>query len=287
MSRVSKLSFSCEIKRCLFYFIQLFELKRLSTHDIGMKKWCIGFTVIPQSGHVVVSGKEYYDGPSSLFVFSLNDGKLNRKKISSSCDHIPRHHVLFRQIHVAVYTSSLIIDGREKLVVSCCDCDDLKLLDLQTGKWSTAFKGCKPDALCSGGSDTIFVQSWVNGPILQLDATSSVFKGPVRTLHTDIRCGVMCYIPPPIHALVLSDWFSSKMVALSVERDEVIWEFGTKLRCKSLYFHPEYIVLLVADGHNKRVLIVDPGMGGRIQDIDLSDMDTIYALSLYKDQIVM
>ena len=195
MSHVSKLSFSCEIKRCLFYFIQQLELKRLSTHDIDMKKWCIGFTVIPQSGHVVVSGKEYYDGPSSLFVFSLNDGKLNRKKISSSCDHIPRRHLLFRQIHVAVYTSSLIIDGKEKLVVSCYGCDDLKLLDLQTGGWSTAFKGCKPNALCPGGSGTIFVQSWVKGPILQLDATTSVFKGPVRTLHTDIRCGVMCYIP--------------------------------------------------------------------------------------------
>ena len=180
-------------------------------------------------------------------LFSLKDRKLNRKKISSSCGH-----------KGAAFLSSLIIDGREKLVVACQRCDDLKLLDLQTGGWSTAFTGCKSRALCSGGSGTIFVQSRGDRSILQLDATSSVFKGPVRTLHTDIYSMAMCYIPPPVNALVLSDGFSSKMFALSVERDALLWEFqhgGVYHHSEEvvwdrtgLLFHPEYNVLLVADG---------------------------------------
>ena len=54
-----------------------------------------------------------------------------------------------------------------------------------------------------------------------------------------------------------------------------------------LLFHPEHNVLLVADGDNKRVLIVNPATGGLIQTIDLPDMGDIWALGLYKDQIVM
>ena len=38
----------------------------------------------------------------------------------------------------------------------------------------------------------------------------------------------MCYIPPPVDAVVLSDLFSSKFVALSVERDAVLWELQEK-----------------------------------------------------------
>ena len=264
----------------LFYFIQPFELKQLSTHDTGIKQWSYGFTVMRQSGDVAVSGREdkgYY-GSGSLFVFSLKDGKLrDRKKISPSCGHN----------YVSSYTSALIIDGREKLVVSCYHCDDFKLLDLQTEEWSTAFTGCKPNALCSGDSGTLFIQSREDQTILELDCTSSVFKGPIKNLHPNMLCMAMCYIPPPVNALVLSDWYSSKMVAWSVERDAAIWEFKIKLKLTGLLFHPEHNVLLVADRKKKRVLIVDPEEGSLIQTIDLPDMGEINALGLDKDQIVM
>ena len=47
----------------------------------------MGFAVMPQSGDVVVSGKEGADR-LSLFVFSLIDGKLKKtNKLSLSCSH--------------------------------------------------------------------------------------------------------------------------------------------------------------------------------------------------------
>ena len=244
---------------------------------------------MPQSGHVVVSGSAEKDDPRYLFVFSLKNGKLNRKNISSSCDH-----------KYAARLSSLIIDEREQLVVSCEECDDLKLLDLQMGEWSTAYTGCTPRALCSGGSGRIFVQSRRDQLILELDCTRPVFKGPIRTIHTNKWCMAMCYIPPPVDGLVLSDVHSSNMVMKSVERDEIIWKFqkqkeGTYFNPMNkevydrtgLLFHQEYNALFIADGYEKRVLIVDPGSGRLIQTIDLSQMHSIFTLCLYSDQLVM
>ena len=228
-----------------------------------------------------------YPIPWSLFVFSLPNRQLRRKRIFSSCDHTG-----------SAFLSTLIIAGREKLVVSCTRCDDLKLVDPQTGKWSTAFTGCKTRALCPGGSGTIFIQKHYIGPILQLDATSSVFKC-VRTLHTDMLCMTMCYIPPPVNALVLCDCISSKLVALSVESGAVMWQLQRQEGGNydkpndfvndylGLLFHPEHNVLFVADGERRRVLVVDPRTGVLIKIIDLPSLGSINALGLYKDQIVM
>ena len=244
---------------------------------------------MPQSGDVAVSGVMAEGDPTSLIVFSSKEGKLNRKKISSSCGH-----------KCIAYLSSLIINGREQLAVSCNGCDELKLLDLQTGEWSTAFTGCKPRAICSGGRGRIFLEPRGEKTIQELDCTRPVFKGPIRTVHTNKKCRVMCYIPPPIDALVLSDVHSSNMVMKSVKRDKIIWMFknekeGTYNNRKNeivfdregLLFHSEYKVLLVADGDRKRVLIVDPGSGRLIQNIDLSHMGRIKSLCLYNDRLVM
>ena len=233
---------------------------------------------MPQSGDLVVSGRDDVDDPWSLLVFGLKDGKLKEtNRISSSCGHSK-----------GTYTSPLIIDGKEKLVVSCYECDDLKLLDLQTSGWSTAFPGCKPECSCSGGSSTIFVQSGIGELILELDATSSVIKGPIRTLHTDIVCGAMCYIPPPVHSLLLRDLNPSKsMVTLSVEKDEATWQFENNPRFPCLLFHPGHNVLLVTGDKKATVQIVNPGNGSLIQTIHLPDTGFILEFGLYKNQIVM
>ena len=256
-------------------------------HGTGIKHWWYGFTVMPQSGNVVMTATEKY-GRRSLFMFSLKDGKLKEtNKLCLPCPH-----------KVAAYISPWISDGREQLVVSCALCFGIKLVNVQTGKWSIA-SWDHPYRLCSGDKGTIFVQSQGDKWIKQLDATSSEFKGPIRGLHTDIMCETMCYIPHPINALVLSDAFSSNMVALSVERDVVIWEFpgekgGIHHYMKGgvhdrvgLLFHPEHNVLFVADGVRRRVLVLNPNNGDLIQTINLPELGEIWALGLYNNQLVM
>ena len=54
-----------------------------------------------------------------------------------------------------------------------------------------------------------------------------------------------------------------------------------------LIFSAEHKVLVVPNGTNERLLIVDPGNGHLMQAIDLPDMGRIYSVSMSNDQIVM
>ena len=119
---------------------------------------------MPQSGDVVMSAMGEKGEPWSLFVYGLKDGKLREMKIRSPCSH-----------QKVALLPLVIIDGQDHLVIFCTKCDDIKLVDLHTREWSTAFTDCKPAALCSGGSGKIFIQSCRGRSILQLDSTGHVF----------------------------------------------------------------------------------------------------------------
>ena len=178
-----------------------------------------------------MSGREGKDDPWSLFLFSLKEGKLwETNRIKSTCGH--------KKIDALI--SSLIIDGREQVVVSCRECNGVKLLDLQTGAWRIAFTSHKPGALCSGDSSTIFVQTWLDDSIKQLDATSSAFKSRYPSLYTKMRCDAMCYIPPPVDALVLGGSYTERSIlALSIKNVGAVWELEIEPGSINLLFHPE------------------------------------------------
>ena len=118
---------------------------------------------------------------------------------------------------------------------------------------------------CPGESGTIFVQTRKDQSILQLDATSSVFKGPIRTLHTDRPSFAMCYIPPPNNLLVLE--LFGDIFALSVEKDEVIWENENKL--VGFLFYPKYDVLLTASPKEDTLSVVNPETGNQMATLSL------------------
>ena len=119
---------------------------------------------MPQSGDVVMSAMEEKGEPWSLFMYGLKEGKLREMKIRSPCSH-----------QKVALLSLVIIDGQDHLVISCTECDDIKLVDLHTREWSTAFTDCKPATFCSGGSNKIFDQSHRDRSMLQLDSTGHVF----------------------------------------------------------------------------------------------------------------
>ena len=229
---------------------------------------------MPQSGDVVVSGVEA-QGPWSLFVFSLNDGPFrNIEMINSSCSHYGTAKIL-----------SLAIDRREKIVVTCMRCNDVRLFDQQTGKWWGAYGSANFCALSPGRNSRIFVQLRINSQIdlLQLDSSGLVFK-KIKTV-TDVEetlrgkwAKAMCYVPPLDYLVIC---FGDKLVARSVDTKKVIWEIPG--RCEDIIFHPEHNVLL-ANKIKETVLIVNPS-NGLTETIDLPDLGNIRALGLRNDQI--
>ena len=189
------------------------------------------------------------------------------------------------------YLTSLMINGQEQLAVSCEHCLNIKLLDLQTEEWIVAFSGVA-GKLHDAGNGRLYVHT--GNSILQLDCSGPAFKGPMKTLHLVMSCKKICYIPPPSDALVLIDENYSKLVALSFDKNELIWEFSFKnagiksFSPKCVLFLPENNVLLVVDsGRRNEALIVKPENGCQKQKIDLSEMGVITDLAVFQGHIVM
>ena len=268
------------VNSCLLIF-QPYELELLSTHPERLEMWYCGFTVMPLTGLIVLTGSETWYGPCSVFVYNFENGTLSKtKNICLPCGERKR-----------TYLTSLMINGREQLVVSCKHCVDIKLLDLQTEEWTVAFSGVA-GKLHDSGNGRLFVDA--GNSILQLDYSGPAFKGPMKTVHPHIGWSNMCYIPPPVDVLVLSDEYSLKVVALSFDKNEVIWEFSFKnvgimsFHPNCVLFLPENNVLLVVDsGRRKEALIVKPENGCEKQKIDLSEMGSITDLAVFQGHIVM
>ena len=173
-----------------------------------------------------------------------------KRKICSPCHHFGGGGTIM---------SSLMINRREELRVSCSHCNAFKLLDPKTSNYRSIFRDFRIFCFCEGRNGTIFVQTFFpDYSLLQVDCSDPVYRGPLKTLQSDEVCSYMCYIPPPIDALVLSHRRSTKIFAMSVEKGEVLWEFGKKkairvinfifsseeeMDCRGLFFSPQYKTL--------------------------------------------
>ncbi len=186
----------------------------------------------------------------------------------------------------------------ELLAVACFQCEDIKLVNPSTGAATVIFKQEEytPYKICLGDPDRVWVYSWRKpNPIFELNCGPNSFsvvphKNPLFT-RSKWPNG-LCFVPAPNRAVVICDDDVNVIQAVSCDvKDKVIWEVkdevGGKV-CKpyGLLYSPKHQVLFVADGRNKRVLVLDPKDGSLLQIITL-DVGWIRGLPLVKDQIVM
>ena len=100
----------------------------------------------------------------------------------------------------------------------------------------------------------------------------------------------MCYVPEPYKTMVLIE--KNVILAISIERDEKIWEVkrdidGKKLDPKNLLFSPEHQVILVCDDTNRRVLVLHPRDGSHLQTIPFPDMERVWDICMYDDEVIL
>ena len=244
--------------------------------------------------------------------------------------------------------------------MSCPGCRNIKLLDVQTGRSTTAFSDnqYKPDLMCHGDADSVYVfslkdpypvlelscdldslfterprtldsgrrrqstlDSVLNGPSLDCgtgplstevlesvfngpsealdsgmtDALDSMFTGPSRTLDTGLTqwCTGMCYLPAPHRAIVLSIASEGVIRAISVDRNEISWEVTGEvdgLRCNpwGLIYSARNGGLLVCDGDNRRILVLEPSDGAHRQTLPLAgSTGSTYDIASHGDHIVL
>ena len=73
---------------------------------------------------------------------------------------------------------------------------------------------------------------------------------------------------------------------------KVVWEVkevdGVETRAHGVIYSHKYNVLLVADGSNRRILVLQPESGEHLQTIDLSsDVHSAWQLFMHRDQLIL
>ena len=176
-------------------------------------------------------------------------------------------------------------------------------MNIVTGKTTTAFSysrfnvfstKCCPSNTCLGGSGVLYTFSKQDpNPVMELNCSTITFDGPMKTLQTGLRgCSGMCFVPNPIKAVVVSNAPEKIIRAISVDRNEIMWEVkgevdGAVCLPRGMLFYASRRVILVCDGSAERVIVLDPINGSHLQTIPLPKMGTILDMGMFEDHLIV
>ncbi len=230
------------------------ELEKISTHLLGLQE-ARRFTALPRSGSVVMPGQAE-DVPWALHQYIMKGGRLQKLRQVKTCEHkVP--DIL-----------SVMVEGQELLAVACYECRDIKLMNLDTKEINVAYNGEKPFRVCHGEAGRMWVYCVGDSVVRELNCNSKTFTETGRFVHTTRTCYYMCYLPAPHRALVLSQ---HKIVrAMSLETGQQLWKLKVEIHHNeilpwALTFCHEQQLLLAADPHKNRILLLIPETGSTLQ----------------------
>ena len=234
-----------------------------------------GATVLPIMNCVVLYGKTDWKEEYQFHLFKIKGNEFKRvTSFKSMCNH-DKDYTL----------TPLIISGQEHLAASCADCEQIDLYSLKTKRWSVAFKDDNnhPYCMCAGTDNKLYISTFFH-QVLELDCSKPKFFGLAKKFTTS--CFHMCYLPFPHTYLAIYDHESELIKAFSLHTNQEIWQCGQEIDGKITY--PEALLcsarhdaLLVADGGNGRILVLDPKNGAHVQTIPLAGFGEIWGIWLY------
>ena len=233
-----------------------------------------------KSGEIVCV-REKYDGSTLSFYMIQQGGSFVKEKIKFPCKYYDLK-MLFVQIM-----------WREYLAISCRECRDIKLLDLETKELTTAYSDEQEMRNMSKGWHKIYVE--VPSGYLELDCTSMDFT-KIRQIETQRsgmkRCLDMCYIPPP-HSLIVAVNHSGDQIFDATSLDEpnrTAWHLtlsGKEDRNIGIIYSKRHDALLVTDDKNRTIRVLNPESGDILQTIHVADIDYDWNVFIFGNQLVI
>ena len=230
------------------------------------------------TGEIVFACHREKEDRDFLYLYTPQQGgSLNKEnKIKLSCAH---------------YLNMLIvqIQWREYLVISCKECRDIKLVDLDTNEVTTAYSDEEQELgrMCKGGWHKIYVE--VPSGLLELDCTSTKFT-KMRQIQTGkyglTSCYELCYVPPP-HNLIVADGkyeVRGNMILHATYLDEpnkTLWQQSGKkmdgkiISADGIIYSSRHDALVVADGWNCKVWVLSPTTGEILQTTDVPGLGAV------------
>ena len=258
-------------------------MKLISTHDVNLH-FHKSMTVVKETGQVVVSGLKAEKSPV-IFLFTPEGGSFKEEEIKPLYEHKIMSDVLAINTH-----------GGEQLGILCSFCHEIKLLNLRPRQVTSAFTENGINMICNGDQNRLFVTCSPCNPfdqrgIIELDCSEIPFKR-VGFYKVNVQYYVrLCFAPAPYEVLITGDKLNVDV--FSLEKKQQIWTVGYKsfppsfLDPKGVLFSARHSVLLLCDGDNKRILVLDPKDGSHLQTIELHDMGFIYHLCPHHGKFIM
>lgn len=259
--------------------------------------------VLPSSRDVVVHN---IDQPKLGLLFGKKSLSASMRRlifgekwiegIENTCSHFGSY--MARIIGTTFTLLGVEVKGRELLAVSCSHCRDIKLVDLQTGEKSVAYRykdKQKPEAMCEGEPGRLWVLE--NGAVIELNCTDKVFCETGDVFNANLVCYVrsICYLAAPHDVLVVSTYDHVRAYRRS---GKPVWKMPShhedvKVDPEGLAFSVQHQVLLLADGKNRRLLQLDPRDGSILRSFPLQKLSPVfknhvpYRLSWSGDHLVV
>lgn len=202
----------------------------------------------------------------------------------------------------------LQVGGQEVVGCPCWLCKDIRLVNMTAPKSRSVsftmtsqqsvqsgmicYKNAKfePHRMTPGEAGRLWCYSW-RGPVFELNCKEPNFTGYGKPIQSRMwGCVAMCYLPAPYKAVVLTDWNDVK--CFSTVACHCMWALHTfvdkkKINPWGVMFIPKYEALLVCDGENSRILIVNPKNGKLVKHFSFPDMGCILDACMYNDQVAI
>ncbi len=245
------------------------ELRLVSSHIIGVSSSRL--TVLPSLGHVAA-----HTG-SVLHVDGLKHSELNTETSIETCQHDPTY---WNDI------LGLVVEEEEFFAVSCSLCQDIKLVEPETGKMTVAYQGAGdyvPWLILCGDPERLWMYPWDLTSVLELNCSKKTFTHTGRTVRFD-NCTSICYLPPPHSALVAAHRDPHRITAKSCETGSVLWSVHMKQMPGPVVFALQYEVLLIQE--YGRLLALKPTDGSVIRTFSFPGSRAPKVMGVFQDLLV-
>ena len=261
---------------------------------------------VMNNGNIALWGKTGKKSPREFHIYNKDGRKVKNNK--ALCPH------------KIVYMLAIVIENIEYLAVSCNECKDINLQHLTIDTAYPAFSSGRCGLMCYGKEGGIFSINFIKEfPIIDIVCRRKQF-GYGKNVEIKMRdVADLCYISSKDILVIPSnkkdetpDEFDDEdpdedseeedkdkkkeapaiIRAVQCENGKVVWEVkevdGMETDAHGVIYSHKYDVLLVADGGNRRILVLQPESGEHLQTIDLSSyVDVAWQVFLHRDQLIL
>ncbi len=250
---------------------------RVSGFTTQLVGWpCTRFCAL-RDGGVVLCGKTSEDATPILHHYS-QQGELINTWLALPCS---KEHEEFNNFLLEIF-----IDSKQYLATQCChyECAEISLYSLPSGDVQSVYKGkpgeetVKPWAMCLGPDNTILATDWSgDGKSVAQFTWNGTQLVMMKTIPTEIE------YPFSVHysegRVFTCDWDEQVIWAVDYTSGETLWKVQGEVHGKPCNPHnmcsDTQGGLYVADGRNKRVLVLQASTGVVIQEIDMEGLGLI------------